>query len=198
MTPPATLTDRPEIFPEQFARIECNRCGNCCEQFSLPFSPLEFITSGGLNSWTKNAELRRAQKEDSGRRDHETSALSWLAELEPLPDELQRFEAQGHTLYSCPRFARDADGRGVCTIHARRPQVCVGFPNGEGYRASTLREFPVSPENHFHQCSFNVRFARPEPLILDALRPEPLDCSEEGAVAKYIADTDAVQEGGAA
>ena len=143
---------RPVVTRAEFAALTCNRCGDCCERFSLPLTPLSFIVDGGLDRWTRQALEDRYTREaqEAARR-----LLLWLAELEPLPEAEQRFESLAfrnnrQSIFRCARFVRESPSQGHCSIYEHRPDVCrnfpVNFPNGSG----------VDPENLYEHCAFNV------------------------------------------
>lgn len=101
------LPDPPLVTPTAYDKIGCNRCGQCCEGFTLP-SPVELASRNALN---------------------DPKMSLWLGELEPIDSPFDEHRGFGHRLYRCPRFKREADGRGVCTIYDRRPYTCEGFPH---------------------------------------------------------------------
>jgi len=160
----ATRTRR-MVTATEFASIECNRCGACCERFSL-WSPLamarrgwlDMLSEPGLQVSRRPTQQHRAMVRDRGGQAREMSASErsgmalWLGALVPLA--LDAFDAtprssflrrRGEWRYLCPSFERDSEGLGVCTIYEVRPDICAGFPYGE-------------PTNHddFPDCSFNV------------------------------------------
>lgn len=102
----------------EYAAITCNRCGVCCEDIRAPFGPEEVAARTEDPAW--GLDYRRF--------------LGFLQVVGPAP---------GGWRYRCRNFVRDADGRGVCTIHATRPEVCRGFPYGR-----VVRSWP--------QCSWYV------------------------------------------
>lgn len=124
----------PIITRAELAKLECNRCGACCERFSFP-SPLEIAVSGRLN------RLAKGEVVDSVR-----TAL-WIGELEPLEIDAP---CGGYLFYGCPRLAFDTnDGRAVCTAYDARPETCRQFPNSG----------PAGLNNGYFRCSFNVVLA---------------------------------------
>jgi Fe-S-cluster containining protein len=74
----------------------------------------------------------------------------WLSGLEPV----QRLI--GGWRYRCRHFFRDAEGLGVCGIHATRPSVCRDFPYGGVVRGWT-------------ECVWHVQIVDAEGNRLDRL-----------------------------
>ena len=92
------------VSPAEYRAITCNRCGMCCEEIRLPYSPEELA---GLAAGTSvSAEQRRfaAGLQHTGG----SASQGWM--------------------YSCRHFQRDAAGLGVCDIYDERPPVCRNFP----------------------------------------------------------------------
>lgn len=122
------LVDRAE-----FDRIACNRCGACCEGFTLNWNPADQI------------ERTRADERAFPGMSHEES----VADLEKIVDMLlttDRYIDQ-EPLWTCRHFSRDAEGLGVCGIYDHRPKMCSNFPYG-------------MPNRLYTTCSWNVHIVK--------------------------------------
>lgn len=138
---------KPVVDHAEFDRIACNRCGACCEGFTLDWDPAERLED------TRQNTLHYPDMT------HEQT----LVELEtivdmllPAPDHpawVEWQEREGEALWTCRHFSRDADGLGSCGIYERRPWMCSSFPNGR-------------PNRMYTRCSFNVkRIVRHLPVL---------------------------------
>lgn len=97
------------VTREEFKRIKCNRCGECCQRFSLGgLSPLELA-----GEWYRDPP-------------GSIDVSIWFGNLVPTQ------HSDGVWTYACS-FFRPAEGRrkAACIIHSRRPSVCRDFPYGE-------------------------------------------------------------------
>jgi Fe-S-cluster containining protein len=136
----------PVVTREEFNRIECNRCGVCCERIRQP-SPLVLAQEIGCYAldrarWPQ--EAIEAMGLEDAMLDRER-LIDWWSEFIPVA----RVEEEGKLLqyeYRCARFVRLPDGRGFCTAYEERPSTCRMFPNGR-------------PMNDIPECSWNVRIA---------------------------------------
>lgn len=120
--------DRPLVTEEEFAALECNRCGECCEGFffQTPIGLADLIGRHAI--WEK---YRKAGGEYLGFETMEQE-IRWYSHFEPLEGQLApRRSAENTFRYRCDRFARDADGVGICTAYADRPRTCIDFPYGK-------------------------------------------------------------------
>ncbi len=117
-----------QVTQEEFDKIECNRCGQCCEGFWLS-SPLALATH--LESIT------------------DPKYWDWLNHIEPtgkVSDDFSAntlFDGLHRTQYRCTYFKRDTNGLGMCTNYKNRPDVCKEFPYGK-------------PTTGFVGCSWDV------------------------------------------
>lgn len=121
----ADLTRLPVVDRQAFDRIECNRCGHCCEKFFLS-SPGEgnlywnYEGPLGFLEWWAYWEATDTPVEYYAPQD----PMMFMGQLEPMWD--------GRWFYRCGHFTKDEQGLGVCTIHPQRPQtLCAEFPNGK-------------------------------------------------------------------
>ena len=133
------MTSRPLVTIEEFERIECNRCGECCERFTY-LAPIEVALVTGWYARFDPAEYDM--------REHELW-LAWTSHIAPVEGAEIGTNARGErvTQYACDRFARDAAGLGLCTAYNERPEACRSFPNNR-------------PSN-FEGCSWNVDIILP-------------------------------------
>lgn len=102
--------------------MSCNRCGKCCEEFTLPYSPDEVWreVARHLGSWLKSEEnLFFLQGAVPVRRLH-----AGPPGYKGLVPSLRPVE---WWLYRCLHFRRDDDGKGVCTIYDHRTYVCLNY-----------------------------------------------------------------------
>jgi len=98
------------VSREVFESLVCNRCGRCCEGFTLcDASPLDLIKTIGL------------YPHSVGWMDYDV----WIGQLIPLGS---RDGGKWHW-YRCPLMVRGGDV-GTCTVHDHRPGVCYHFPYG--------------------------------------------------------------------
>jgi Fe-S-cluster containining protein len=134
----------PLVTREEFNRIECNRCGVCCERIHMP-SPLVLAQEIGRYALERalwSPEAVAAMGLEDAMLDRER-LVAWWSQFTPVA----RHEAPGQPLqyeYTCARFVRLPDGAGACTAYEDRPSTCRSFPNGR-------------PMNDIPQCSWNVR-----------------------------------------
>ena len=134
----------PLVTREEFNKIECNNCGTCCERIHMP-SPLVLAQEIGRYTaekarWPAEAIAALGLEDDMADRER---LIDWWSCFEPV----NRVEEAGKPLqyqYRCARFARLADGTGMCTDYDARPSTCRSFPNGR-------------PMNAIRECSWNVR-----------------------------------------
>lgn len=118
------------VTPDEFAAIECNRCGDCCEAFTLP-SPLQMALRGYLDlddpviTWARSLHPDR-RCVDVSRRERAVT-IEWIGSLIPLDGGPH---APGEILYRCPAFRRLSPDQGECQRYGRRPFACRDFPNG--------------------------------------------------------------------
>ena len=100
---------------EEFRKLECNQCGERCEDFTLPW-PLELVTRLGVlypngrkgDSAFWHTEYRRRQR--------------WIWDVEPIAE-------MGTALrYRCNRLVRHDDGTASCSAYEGRPMACEQFP----------------------------------------------------------------------
>ena len=118
---------RPEVSRAEFEKIECNRCGACCEVVWQP-SPLSMAMLLGRNVVPGDI-------------------LSWWSDLQPIEmTEATGGDRSGRLQkYRCLRFSREEGGAGFCTQYASRPVACRTFPDGHPVHAAG-----------FEACSWNV------------------------------------------
>lgn len=132
----------PIVDQQAFDKIECNRCGKCCEGF--------FLNSADGHNWNLGGPLGMIEYREywrsHGEPDYDSAtgydadpikSMLWVGSLEPWQDD------EGNWRYSCPHFSRDGDGLGVCGIYEDRPRVCLEFPYGK-------------PQTFWDECSWNV------------------------------------------
>lgn len=126
-----------------FDKIECNRCGSCCERFFLP--PLATITDRLKYAGIQYAEA--TDEETVGDR----RLAQWLLAIEPNEEDAK-------DTYRCPFVRFAPDGVATCTNYDERPWACHAFPYG-------------APVSGFPSCPWgeeNVAVFDPEPLIESA------------------------------
>jgi Fe-S-cluster containining protein len=134
----------PLVTREEFNRIECNRCGVCCERIHMP-GPLVLAQEIGRYAIDRAAwspEALEALGLEDAMLDRER-LIDWWSQFTPVA----RVEEEGKPLqyqYRCARFYRDLEGAGCCTAYDDRPSTCRAFPNGR-------------PMNAIPECSWNVR-----------------------------------------
>lgn len=131
-----------QVTYEEFRKLECNQCGECCEDFTLPW-PLEIVTRlGGLspNAMEDSSEQWQIEYERRYR---------WLWDVEPIADASV---GKNRSLrYRCHRLVRLDDGKARCSAYEDRPQACEWFPRHPG-RPSNPPPVVVG----YKSCSWNV------------------------------------------
>ena len=128
------LAPLPVVTPEQYRAITCNRCGVCCEDIRSTDAPERLAEKLADPAASSIDEDRRY----------------FLSGLELVG------EAPGGWRYRCRHFSRDAEGLGLCGIHATRPRICAGFPYGNVVRGWT-------------QCAWFVEIRDADGTIITAL-----------------------------
>jgi len=174
----ATDTDaqRQVSFHDFYNAITCNRCGQCCEAFSLP--PVETLTRYlpwalvpdhviERRAWPQNGlhDAVHATIEDA--KGYKRLAM-WLMALEPNDEPMlvprHRGDPYPVATYRCPRFYREPDGMGVCGLGDDRPPICKAYPLFQA-TATNVHEgsrTPIDVVQHslavsgFDQCAWNV------------------------------------------
>lgn len=132
------------VTREEFNRIECNRCGVCCERIHMP-SPLVLAQEIGRYALDR-ARWPREAIDAMGLEDamlDRERLIDWWSQFIPVA----RVEEPGKPLqyqYRCSRFYRDFEGAGSCTAYDDRPSTCRNFPNGR-------------PMTAIAECSWNVQ-----------------------------------------
>lgn len=96
--------------------VDCNRCGQCCENMAVSVSPEDF-KKAYLN-WV-NGRKKGIQYTDSHL-------------LYPMLTYLGYDKKVKKHRYKCKHFTRDKTGLGVCTIYNIRPAFpCIDFGRDE-------------------------------------------------------------------
>lgn len=126
---------KPIVDAAGFAKIECNRCGNCCESMVLDFDPADRL------NWLK-ADPDRCIGDPHDHLTHEESVAQGEMILEML-ESTGEVNDRGEKKYKCLNFSRDVEGKGLCGVYASRPGLCSRFPYG-------------APSS-FPGCSWDVR-----------------------------------------
>jgi len=96
-------------------KLECNQCGQCCNNMALKISPDE-LRESYLN-WRHN-------KTDNEGKIKNHYAESWL--LYPLLKHKHFDKKSDSHRYSCRALGRKA-GKYVCGIYEDRPKMCADF-----------------------------------------------------------------------
>lgn len=146
------------VTQEAFDKIECNRCGECCEDFYLNMrhgvlhgGALGFLEGYGQYNaaWQKYHE--NGGKEigswdpgwyASASMPEEKVASSFVSMLFFGQLEL-RIDDAGMWKAKCGHFKRGDDGMGICTNYEDRPDMCSRFPYGK-------------PTESYPSCTWNV------------------------------------------
>ena len=122
-----------------FDRIECNRCGDCCEDLFLNSDKSDewgFWRHHGPLGWLELYAYFEGREKDLVNHFSPMDSMLFFGQLIPTLTET------GSYSYACGYFERDADGLGICTIHDTRPSMCSEFPYGEPTR--------------YDRCTWNV------------------------------------------
>lgn len=124
---------------EEFDKLKCNRCGDCCELFTLP-TPIEMAD---VMNWLNIKFINSTEPAAVNGR---LTAL-WLSDIEPLDEDFS--PVKGNRMKArCLRFVRIDENTGACSRYEERPSACSDFP----YRV---------PQKDWKRCSFNVEVENP-------------------------------------
>lgn len=120
----------PLVTEDEFKKLECNRCGECCQRFVM----------GGVTPDDLAKEIAAGSYRDPD--PDVIDANEWLAALVATQDP------DGVWVYACPFYSVDAgDGLPGCTIYERRPTGCRDLPYGR-------------PMPDWSSCVWNVRIRK--------------------------------------
>lgn len=145
------MIDLPIVDRPTFDGIECNRCGACCEKFSLSTpdwsegrlwwnyrGPL-----GWLELWAyREVRGQTIESAHGGPGGTNFAAMLFFGQLTATWTE-ETEEEHGGWFYSCGHFRRDEERLGVCGIHETRPKMCSEFPYDK-------------PITEWDDCSWNI------------------------------------------
>ena len=92
-------------------RMKCNRCGKCCSELHLPYSPTELRSA--YNDWING-------KDDSWKPND-------IHLLYPMLRLVKKTGDYGYT-YRCVHVSFDKNEKATCGIYKIRPEMCKGFP----------------------------------------------------------------------
>jgi len=105
------------ITQEEFDKLECNQCGDCCERFYLPLPtklwsgcqwPLDHY------NWSEEEKVEARKM------------AMWVSfGVEPLDEP---FTERNRMSCKCNWFRRITPDYGVCTRYEDRPKTCSSFP----------------------------------------------------------------------
>jgi Fe-S-cluster containining protein len=105
-------TDRPLIVDQQaFDRLECNRCGECCQRIGLRSKD---------SSWKSPLEV--VDYFDEPEEDHMEFSV-WVGNLLPYKNKDDDWR------YRCSFLGWD-NAKAVCTVQDSKPRICAEFPYG--------------------------------------------------------------------
>ncbi len=111
-----------------FDKIECNRCGECCESISLNNDRDDeggFWRHHGPLGWLELYAYYEGVEQDVVDHFAPMDSMLFFGQLIPTLTETGTYQ------YECGYFERDSEVFGVCTIHAMRPSMCSEFPYGK-------------------------------------------------------------------
>lgn len=152
----------PIVTREEFDKIECNRCGACCEAFWQP-GPLEMAMMIGklqidkrIFDYYSDEDLMMMAGWSFDQYFNDLAHIKWWSDIEPVDGVYNEY---GTLKYRCHRFQRLPDGLGFCTQHETRPNVCRNFPYGK-----TVHDYK--------DCSWNV--------IIEDETDDPLQMVDRG------------------
>jgi Fe-S-cluster containining protein len=136
--------------------IECNRCGECCKKFTLPWSP-EKLEANRLAAQRGDSQFQYQDENSIVQSDQINPMLAiWSSYLvsvaPPEPVGAQRgASAFGLYWYSCYHLEKDKKGKLFCAIHDHRPYVCSKFmPDFQGGYIHTAEQI-IYPECSYKQ-----------------------------------------------
>ena len=143
----ATL--KPVVTLAEFEAIECNQCGDCCEEFNTRLSPFQMAARADqLEKWIYWRPLYTEAEKRSA-----MAQCRWEREAPILLESLPSSDRTRPWTYRCRFFERDDPDRGHCMVYAGRPPMCSKFPYDK-------------PAN-FDRCAWNVEI---ELLVGDGWR----------------------------
>jgi Fe-S-cluster containining protein len=161
--------------------IECNRCGQCCQMFTLPWSWGRIKAN---QQATLRGESEYSYADDAGimRRDHINPMMAvWASELYPQepPEEMSASRKEydlGRHWYSCGHLKLEKEGGwAFCKIHDHRPSVCSGFlPHWMG---GYIHD---GDQIIYPGCSFRVNWPEKDPpaMLAQVAKIKPIAVSE--------------------
>ncbi len=143
----------PMLDQEAFSKIDCNRCGACCETFrpnnhwnSAHDGPLGVLEAYG---WYETYGQSMGMISDDN-----FETMVFFGQLEVV-----EWEGQQQIHYRCGFFERDIEGNGVCTNYENRPPMCSNFPYGpETWNEERKHGEESVVGDMFGKCSWNVRW----------------------------------------
>lgn len=112
------LAGKSVVDGAEFAAIQCNRCGVCCEALYLDYSPARKL-------WQINQSDRHFEG---------MTHMESVRDAQMVADMLEptgEVSHEGRHIYRCTYFKRDDAGLGVCTVYDKRPRMCSRFPYGK-------------------------------------------------------------------
>ncbi len=133
----------------------CIRCGQCCEDLTIPWSPADLHK--GYLLWIESDEKKKEKMRKAGARSMEDIFIIFPM-LQPLNRSEQGVKFPRFHHYRCKMFIRDAAGRGCCTIDGIKPKMCSGFPHYDrGWTVHIQNGGALGP-SQYRGCGFNARY----------------------------------------
>lgn len=146
----------PKVTQEEFNKITCNQCGDCCEAYyfdSDEFIQNEIEAIESVFAWDSYGRNRDREWEGDALVDEwgfsNDDLIEWSRRLDwykariPLNEVFTNSDGNKRYKYSCSYFKRLTPDFGICTIWNHRPLVCKYFPYG-------------TPKPEFARCSWAV------------------------------------------
>lgn len=129
----------PVVTQEEFDKIVCNKCGDCCEQFYLVnpaeiYKEIEKIEVEIFNIYYYGYEVLAWTQEDVKKHKENLKRWTWYKDIRATGmvdiSQQQIDEGYQYHTYRCTRFQRLSVDEGICTDWENRPDICSDFPYG--------------------------------------------------------------------
>jgi len=128
---------------------KCNRCGQCCERLGIGYSPDELRKA--YLKWI----YKDKPKELKAHKVVHAQEIGQIYLIYPMLRFRSKSKNAAHWYYyTCKHFTRDRKGKGVCTIHDIKPDMCADFPyynHAYSIRIGQAAENPTT----YKGCGYN-------------------------------------------
>ena len=136
-------------------KSKCKRCGQCCERLGIGYSPDELRKAFLKWKYDDKPEELKAHKVEHAQGMHEIYLLYPMLRFISKAKKTRSLIMPWY-YYSCKHFARDKKGKGVCTIHDIKPDMCADFPYYRTCYHVRIGQAAENPTN-YKGCGYNRR-----------------------------------------